>query len=276
MMAKLPLENPALERAVLGSLLDTDTFWRMKDRARPELFTVIMHTRICGILHVLAEEGRDLNIPAIISRLSFEENGDFSPEGYLATLMADEADPDHLSEHFRDLEDMWARREMARLGQELIKQSTADSGLDAMARLEAAKEKMSNLGDPLGTSVRHVAVVAQELIDRVGEAAAKEQTVGLDVGLKGLQDLTGPLMPGRLYILAGPPGSGKSALAYQVSEYAARTEPVLVEEIEMSSEELVERDLASRTGISAEKIERAALNDEVSIHCSKRPSGSAV
>lgn len=260
-MAKLPLENPALERAVLGSLIDTDTFWRMKDRARPELFTVVMHGRICGIMHALVEEGRDLNIPAIVSRLSVDD-GNFSPEGYLATLIADEADPDHLPEHFRDLEDMWARREMTRLGHELIKQSTADTGLDAMSRLEAAKEKMESLGDPMGTSVRHVSTIAQELIDRVGAAAEREQTVGLDVGLKGLQDLTGPLMPGRLYVLAGPPGSGKSALAYQVSEYAARSEPVLFEEIEMEADELVERDLASRTEIAADKIERAALNDE--------------
>lgn len=260
-MAKIPLENPALERAVLGALIDTYTFWRMKDRARPELFTVVMHSKICAIMHALAEEGRDLNVPGIISRLSIDD-GNFSPEGYLATLIADEADPDNLSELFRDLEDMWARREMGRLGQELIKQSTADSGLDALSRLEAAKEKIGALGDPMGTSVRHVSTIAQELLDRVSAAAEREETVGLDVGLKSLQDLTGPLMPGRLYVLAGPPGSGKSALAYQVAEYVSRVVPTLVEEIEMEADELVERDLASRTGIAADKIERASLNEQ--------------
>lgn len=262
-MAKVPLENLPLERAVLGGLLrDTVLFWQLKPKARPELFTLPMHIKILGIAHQLVEDGRDLSIPGIISRLGREENSDFSPEGYLATLIADEAETDTLEDSIADLEQIWARREMARLGGELIRQSTDDNGLDAMGRLEAAKEEMAAMNDPMGASVRHISVIAQGLIDHVSQAAAKEETVGLDVGLKGMQDLTGPLMPGRLYILAGPPGSGKSALAYQAAAHCAIEVPVLIEEIEMEADELVERDLAGRTGIAADRIERAALNEE--------------
>lgn len=264
-MAKVPLENPSQERAVLGALLaNTTTFWMMKDRARESLFTVPIHQKIVGIAHQIAESGRELSAPAIIARLSREDNSDFSPEGYLATLIADEAEPENLADFLTDLEDMWARRSMARLGTELIRQSTEDSGLDAMGRLEAAKEKMEALNDPISASVRHIRDIASELLATVSEAAMAEQVVGLDLGIKGLQDLTGPLMPGRLYILAGPSGSGKSAAAYQVAEFVSRKETVLFEEIEMEGEELVERDLAARTGIAADKIERASLsNDEV-------------
>lgn len=262
-MAKVPLENLPLERAVLGGLLrDTVLFWQLKPKARPELFTLPMHIKILGIAHQLVEDGRDLSIPGIISRLGREENSDFSPEGYLATLIADEAETETLEDSITDLEQIWARREMARLGGELIRQSTDDNGLDAMGRLEQAKEQMAAMNDPMNASVRHISTIAQGLIDRVSQASANEETVGLDVGLKGMQDLTGPLMPGRLYIIGGPPGSGKSALAYQVAAYCSMGCPVLVESIEMEADELVERDLAGITGIAADRIERAALNEE--------------
>jgi replicative DNA helicase len=262
-MAKVPLENPPLERAVLGSLLaDTNLYWQVRDRIRPELFTVITHGRIATIFGQLVDEGRDLSIPGVVSRLGRDDDSQFSPEGYLATLVADEAEADQFQDYLRDLEDMWARREMAKLGGELIRQSTDDNGLDAMGRLEKAREKMEEMGDPMGTSVKHAANIAQALISRVDHAMQTETTVGLDLGIKAVQDLCGSLMPGRLYTLSGPPGSGKSALAYQIAEYVARTAPVLFESIEMEDEEVIERDLSSRTGISADKIERAALNNE--------------
>lgn len=266
-MSRIPLENHALERAVLGSLLgDTNMFWQLKDRAREELFTVVTHGRIVRIMHQLVEEGRELSVPAVITRLGREDDSNFSPEGYLATLLADEADPDQLTDHFRDLEDMWARRKMAKLGQELIKQSTEDNGLDAMGRLEKAREDIDSMGDPMGTTVQHISTIAQNLINRVSAASDREEAVGLPVGLKNVQDLTGPLMPKRLYTIAGPPGSGKTALAYQIAAFIAQEQPVLFEEIEMGEEEMVERDLAGRTGIGADKIERAALNsDEIDL-----------
>lgn len=260
---KVPLENPPLERAVLGSLLaDTNLFWQVRDRIRPDLFTVVTHGRIAEIFGQLVDEGRELSIPGVVSRLGRDDSSQFSPEGYLATLVADEAEADQFPDYLRDLEDMWARREMAKLGGELIRQSTDDNGLDAMGRLEKAREQMEALGDPMGTSVKHASHIAQTLISRVDAAMTSEKTVGLDLGIKAVQDLCGPLMPGRLYLLAGPPGSGKSALAYQIAEYVSRTAPVLFESIEMEDEEVIERDLAGRTGISADKIERAALNNE--------------
>lgn len=68
-------------------------------------------------------------------------------------------------------------------------------------------------------------------------------------------------MPGRVYLLAGPPGSGKTGLAWQMARYVAKTEPTLFFSIEMGDEELVERDLAGDTGIEADRIERAAINN---------------
>ena len=269
-MAKLPLENAAQERAVLGSLIsNTNTFWAVKDRVRPEIFTAPVNRRIAEIMHKAVEAGRELTIPTIVSRMTVDPGSDFSPEGYLAMLIADEADPASLHDFLGDLEEMAVRRKMMAFGQDLIRQATEDNGQDALTRLELAKEKVDQMGDPLSTSVRHVSAIASTLLTNLNEAVMEERTVGLNVGLKGFQDLAGALMPGRVYLLAGPPGSGKTALAFQIAAHVATTpvregeDPpaVLFEEIEMEGEELVERDLAARTGITADRIERASVND---------------
>lgn len=132
----------------------------------------------------------------------------------------------------------------------------------------------SSLSD---VGIRHIADAGDAVLERVKQAALNETTIGLDIGLASLQDLIGPLMPGRLYLLAGGPGSGKSALSAQIGKFVARQDSdqvitdkdgrqkfrkrnVLMFEIEMDDEELAERDMAAATGISAGKIERAAID----------------
>ena len=56
--AKLPLENVASERAVLGSLIgDVHLFWTVKEKMRQDLFTTPVHQNICKVLHWLADNG---------------------------------------------------------------------------------------------------------------------------------------------------------------------------------------------------------------------------
>lgn len=269
---KLPLENRPLERSLLGTLIaDTHLFWQIKARANPDLFTTPLHQRIATIMHRLAESGREFSVAAIVSRLG-DANDDqgFSPEGYLATLVSEEAGASEVHDHLEDLEEMFARRQMMRLGEVLMRGAREDNGMSATERLEAAKASVEQIADPLGSGARTIYEVGQRVLARTQDASNREAPVGLDLGLKCLQDLTGPLMPGRVYTLAGPPGSGKSALAFQVATNVAASlhmetgKPLVVkfDSLEMDGEELAERDLAARTGISAEKIERASVNVE--------------
>ena len=260
-MSKAPLENIPQERAVLGALLaDTRAFWTYKERVRPGLFALATHIRIAEIMHALHEGGREVTIPAVVGKMP-DGDEDWSPAGYLATLVADEAEPEDLSDNIADLEQMWGRRQMMKLGADLMRQATEDSNKDVAGRLEAAMEQMEGLTDPASASLRRAGDIAEGLLHRVQEASMNEQIIGLDVGLAGLQQLIGQLMPSRLYLVPGSSGSGKSALAQQVAGYVSEKHPVLYFQHEMEDEEMIERELASETGITADRIERAAVND---------------
>lgn len=115
------------------------------------------------------------------------------------------------------------------------------------------------LGD-LG--IRHLGDVAAEVVDIIGTPS--RMPIGLPLGMKHAHDLIGPLLPGKLVILAGSPGSGKSALAQQWFEWITRPRPDAPQEqrrglmfqIEMDAEETSSRSLTAATAINAHEILR--------------------
>lgn len=78
----------------------------------------------------------------------------------------------------------------------------------------------------------------------------------------------GGLFPGKLYVLAGPPGCGKTSLAWQATLATARgddTTPgkkVLVFSLEMSREDICQRLAAQGCGISESRIENGAISGD--------------
>lgn len=65
-------------------------------------------------------------------------------------------------------------------------------------------------------------------------------------GLQGLDDHLGGLYGGRLYIIAGRPAMGKTALALNIADYMAQQHHVYFVSLEMQAKELVMRLLTTR------------------------------
>jgi len=89
---------------------------------------------------------------------------------------------------------------------------------------------------------------------------ARGQVAGLSTGLRDV-DQFARLEPGKLWILAGRPGTGKSALAGHIAMSVARQgASVLVFSLEMSRLEWIERLACSLSGVNSKAIRQAALN----------------
>jgi replicative DNA helicase len=79
--------------------------------------------------------------------------------------------------------------------------------------------------------------------------------IGVPTGIAKLDDTLTMLKPGRLYILGGRPGDGKTALAACIALHAARAGiPSLFFSREMSNQELIERNLALVSRVPAYAI----------------------
>lgn len=99
----------------------------------------------------------------------------------------------------------------------------------------------------------------REAIERL-EASDGQPLTGVGSGFSDLDTLTGGFQRGELIILAARPSMGKTALALNIAEHmASRSEPVGVFSLEMSASQLVQRVLASRSGVDGDRMRRNAL-----------------
>ena len=99
----------------------------------------------------------------------------------------------------------------------------------------------------------------REAIERL-EASDGLSLTGVGSGFGDLDALTGGFQRGELIILAARPSMGKTALALNIAEHmASRGEPVGVFSLEMSAAQLVQRVLASRSGVDGDRMRRNAL-----------------
>lgn len=101
------------------------------------------------------------------------------------------------------------------------------------------------------------AVVAIEALWERGGAIA-----GLSTGLSDLDRLTDGLQPGQMIVVAGYPGSGKTALAMNVAEHVSLVakQAVGVYSLEMPAEALVTRFMFSNARINGHAVKRGNLS----------------
>jgi len=101
------------------------------------------------------------------------------------------------------------------------------------------------------------------VLDRQFDAVTNGVTAGLPTGLLDYDRKTGGLLPGRLYILAGRPSQGKTALATQIAIHAAEQQRVVAFfSLEMPREEVADRIAAMRGGINTQSLTQHRLTDK--------------
>ncbi len=91
----------------------------------------------------------------------------------------------------------------------------------------------------------------------------KDEALGVPTGFYDLDKLLGGLQRGDLIIVAGRPGMGKTSMLLTLALNAARQGDarIAIFSMEMSNEQLVQRLIASETGISAQDLRLGDVDD---------------
>ena len=85
--------------------------------------------------------------------------------------------------------------------------------------------------------------------------------IGMECGLKTIDNATDGMIKKDLVVLAGRPSMGKTLLAMQLANGLAKTNKVALFELEMSDESLGIRQLSSKSKINGVKLRRGDLQD---------------
>jgi len=275
--AKLP-RNIEAEQALLGTLLlNNKAFEKISDMLKPAYFADATHQKIFAVLSKLINKNHTADV--ITLKDYFEQEGTLNQVGGFSYLLklADSASPLTNVEHYAQfIYDKYLRRELINTGYDIVngalQENLDESAMDQISTAERALYNLADSGDAQGGFIDFSDALVSSL--SIIESAYQKQgkISGLPTGLNKLDYKIGGLNNSELIILAGRPSMGKTALAtniaYNVAEFLAHDTEVPPENrgvaffsLEMSSEELAARILATTTQTSSQKMRVGDLDE---------------
>lgn len=271
----------AQERAVLAAiLLRPDDLANISAVVGPGDFGHPSMRAIYEAMGDLADRGEAID-PVSLER-ALGSRGQLGLVGGLKGLgkLADEwVSPASAQGHARTVRDVARRRalvsaalEIAESGRGHVEDEAA--WLDtAETSLLGAVDRRSSEAEPIDATAG-VAAWVEAVTER---ARRKDPVVGLRTGLTRLDALMGGLQPGRLVVIAGRPGHGKSALAIQVAARVAGCwprdyrdpsaakagpgRPALIFSLEMENNEIIGRIVSGVAGVDQRRIEAGRVDE---------------
>jgi replicative DNA helicase len=226
------------EQALLASLTQSPgLYWDLLDLLTSEVFS--HETPTWQALALALETGQSPSLPA-----------DWLPA----------SDP-HATAH--RLVDLHQRRLLAvaqeRLAQALFDETTPAPDIVALLEEEALRIQAALRDTTAGRLQWASVLIPQVLADAESRRRQREETgsavLGVTTGLTQLDHILGGLSEG-LYLLAGPPGMGKTTLALQVAAAATKDVPVVVVTFEHAPANLTLKLLCGHAGVNLRDVQR--------------------
>jgi replicative DNA helicase len=244
-------QNVELEQALLGAILiNNDAFHRVSGFLKPIHFAEPLHRRIFELCIELIGAGK-IATPITLKTFlpPYIDVAGLTISQYLARLAAEATTVINATDYGHEVRELAARREIIAVGEDIIEAGHEPGGLTAQMVATGAIERLDGIvavdgcahetrfeiGRAADDAMAHIA----DLIQNPG------QKNGVTWGLRELDKMVPCLKPGRLVVLAGRPGMGKSAIAVAVALRAALAGfRALFFSLEMTALELTFREIA--------------------------------
>lgn len=270
------LADENVERDVIGHFLaNPDRVWDFVDSLSAEHFSHPRLGRIWAAMVRIAKLSKRVTKTLVALHIQGDQGAETPIKLFVEILMQEAIDahnPVDLETYVGMLLQLAGKRALIdALGEAIAKVKTADISKTIE---DIVDESLSTImGVATGNDDRHIrtnAQVAEKLIDDINEdlkAGPEGQSRGLSPGLRGVEEVIGPLLPGKVYVVGGMSSAGKTSLTSGIMEAAALDAkskglgPGYQASMEMSGREHAARSLAAALGLSSFKLERSQVND---------------
>jgi replicative DNA helicase len=248
---RVPPHDMEAEKAVLSAiLLDNDAIHAVVTEVREEDFYHPSHQVLYRSMVKLRDENQPVDLTTLSSYLKGEELLESIGGPVALAEIADyEATPANIIHYAKIVRDRAIKRSLIGTASEIgyAHGESADKLLDEAESLifglstEKASTSLSSISVEMHDAVNHIDM----LMNRGGEIS------GLPSGYAKLDEMTGGLQGGDLFILAARPSMGKTALALNLGRNVAvdHGKKVAVFSLEMTTRSLVMRMLSSEAQV---------------------------
>ncbi len=255
------------EEAVLGAvLINPEAYYDVASFLRADDFYIHRHRWIWGAFTRLHERRVPIDLLTVTDEL--EQQGQLEETGgpaYLTALINNVPTSLHAEAYGRIVEANAIRRRMLSAANDIAKLAyQQDSTVDTV--MDEAEKAVFGVSERRTTrDLRSIQEVLSEYYDRIDQLSSRsDETYGVPTGFTDLDRLLGGLQPSDLLIVAGRPGTGKTAFMLSAAKNAAQKNKkhVAIFSLEMSNEQLVQRIISQETGIDSQRLRSGKLEGE--------------
>lgn len=266
--ARIPPQNTDAEVSLLGSILiDYEVLIDIADKIAATDFYENRHEIIYSTMLKLYEQHKPIDLLTLSSSLKDSDQLEqIGGSSYLTELTNAVPTAAH-AVHYADIVSEKAlRRRLIKASEEITNLSFDDNEGSVQEILEQAEQRLFKVSQKaLKQDLVSIEQILAEGFDRLDDLHKnKGKLRGVRTGWRELDNKTAGLQRSDLIILAARPAMGKTAIALNLTQNVALSEKqaVLFFSLEMSKDQLVDRMLASESGVDAWNIRTGNLSDE--------------
>ena len=267
---KVPPHSIEAEQSVLGSMLiDPESWDKVAELVTDNDFYNRSHQIIFRAITRLLNSSQPIDLITVSEELEkhdeLEDAGGFA---YLGELAKNTPSSANVVSYAQIISERAITRELIGVAHEIAEVGYNPEGRDSADILDLAESKVFEIAERRtgeNEGPRDVESILGKTIDRLEELVKTNKDVtGVTTGFTDLDKMTSGMQPSDLIIVAARPSMGKTTFAMKLIENAmmAEDKPVLVFSLEMPSEQIMMRMLASLSRVDQTKIRTAQLDDE--------------
>ncbi len=263
---RIPPQNTDAEASLLGAvLIDSDAIVKIADQLQPHDFYDERHQKIYEAIKQLYDKHSPIDVLTLTDQL--RNNGLLDMVGgasYLSELTNYVPTAAHIEQYSGIVSQKALRRKLIKSSQNIVALGY-DETKNLQELIEEAESQLFETSQRyVGQNIVSLEEILGESFDRLDELHKDKGKIrGVPTGFKDLDNMLAGLQRSDLFILAGRPSMGKTALALNLAHNISikAGEPVLVFSLEMSKEQLVDRLLAMESGVDAWALRTGNLSD---------------
>lgn len=264
---KIPPHDLDAEKSVLAAILiDKDAIIKASEILKPESFYSKAHQAIFEAMLELYDKRMTIDVITLKDQLTKDKKirtvGGVSGISQLSNLLSTAANVENYASMVKE---KYVKRELISLSNE-VGNLAFDESKEVNEILDSAEQRVMSISQTHARRdflpIKQTLVESFDRLDELQKSGGELR--GLSTGFADLDRMTAGLQKSNLVILAARPGTGKTAFAVNIAQYATimAKKKVGFFSLEMSREELVDRLLVGQADIDAWKLKTGRLSQE--------------
>ena len=270
---KTPPQSIEAEQSVLGGLMLENQRWDdVAEIVSEQDFSSRPHSSCFSAMCSLAADPFTFGLITLAGRIQIEGEGKLDSLGgfaYLAELSKNTPSAANIIAYAQIVRERAVIREMIKVANEITEAGYNPEGRTSDELLDLAESRIFQIAEQRGNKSggpENISSILDRTVTKIEALFQRphDGVTGVDTGYVDVNKKTAGLQPSDLIIIAARPSMGKTTFAMNICENVSLTndKPVMIFSLEMPTEQLMMRSLASLSRVNQTSIRTGQLDDE--------------